>query len=61
MAQVRQDWVQTDAKQNRPPPPAQRAFDSFVKEHALKILLDYSASTKRKWTAICKTPFHKSG
>jgi hypothetical protein len=32
----------------------QKAFDPFVKAHALKILIDYSGSTKRKWTAICK-------
>jgi hypothetical protein len=49
--------MQTDAKAKDGPDTHTRAFDPLIKEHALKILIDYSASTRRKWTAIMKEIF----
>jgi hypothetical protein len=45
---------QTDAKPSEARVSPPRGFDPFVKDHALKILMDYSGSTKRKWTTIRK-------
>ncbi len=46
--------MQSDAIAQSGTRPLPSAFDRLTKDHALKILQDYSASTRRKWQSIRK-------
>jgi hypothetical protein len=44
--------AQTDAKQSAAESSSRRSYDLFLKEHALKILIDYARATGKKWSTI---------